>query len=130
VDRVLDPGGDGANEAASRVPDTLLGAGRQATVLPDDETPAYAFTLAFQDLAATQDVLDRRVRGPAARGCGARWTSPGVAWLGGRSTCWSSRRSRRSVAAQHSGTSSGSRGVFAAFYPATADCRKREPRRR
>jgi AraC family transcriptional activator FtrA len=57
VDRVLVPGGDGASAAARRVPDALIRAGGQVTVLQDDQTPTDAFTLALQDLAATHDVL-------------------------------------------------------------------------
>ena len=61
MDRVLIPGGHGAQQAADDLPDGLGGAGREVTLLQYDQTPTYAFTLALQDLASTHDVLTARV---------------------------------------------------------------------
>jgi hypothetical protein len=99
VDRVLVPGGDGANEAAGRIPDTLIGAGGHITVLQDDQTPTYAFTLALQDLALTHDVLTAEyaarqleVRSPL-RLAGPQWPLhllfiPMLAAIGGGVALW------------------------------------------
>jgi AraC family transcriptional regulator, transcriptional activator FtrA len=99
VDRVLVPGGNGANEAARRVPDTLIGAGGQVTVLQDGQTPTYAFTLALQDLAATHDVLTAEyaarqleVRSPLHL-AGPRWplhlvVIPALSGIGGGGALW------------------------------------------
>jgi AraC family transcriptional activator FtrA len=99
VDRALVPGGDGANEAARRVPNTLIGAGRQVTVLQDDQTPTYAFTLALQDLASTHDVLTAEyaarqleVRSPL-HFAGPRWplhllVIPVLSGIGGGAALW------------------------------------------
>lgn len=61
MDRLLVPGGDGARHAANLLPDGLGGASGQVTLLQNDTTPTYAFTLALHDLAATHDVLTARV---------------------------------------------------------------------
>ena len=57
VDRVLVPGGADARLAAQRIPEALLGGGRQATVLENEHGPNYAFTLAIEELAASHDVV-------------------------------------------------------------------------
>ncbi len=54
--RLLIPGGDGAEQAAARLPDGLGGGGVPVTILQHDQAPAYAFTTALQDLAYTHDV--------------------------------------------------------------------------
>jgi putative intracellular protease/amidase len=56
MDRLLVPGGDGAEQAAARLPDGLGGGGVPVTILQDDQTPAYAFTTALQELAHSHDV--------------------------------------------------------------------------
>jgi transcriptional regulator GlxA family with amidase domain len=117
MDRVLIPGGEGAQAAAEQLPDGLVSAGGQVTRLQNDQTPTYAFTLALQDLAATHDVLTARVAakglevrsplhlvGPqwplhlliipvlaASGGCVARWS---LAWLS-RRLVGARRRNRR-----------------------------------
>jgi hypothetical protein len=102
MDRVLVPGGDGAQHAADHLPDVLGGAGREVTLLQNDRTPTYAFTLALHDLAATHDVLTARVvakylevRSPLNL-VGPRWplhllVIPVLAGLGGCSVLWSLR---------------------------------------
>ncbi len=107
VDRVLVPGGDGAQQAADHLPGGLGGAGSHITLLQSDHTPTYAFTLALHDLAATHDVLTARVaakylevRSPLQL-VGPRWplhllVIPVLAGLGGcialSSLRWVSRR--------------------------------------
>jgi transcriptional regulator GlxA family with amidase domain len=100
MDRVLIPGGDGAKQAADHLPDGLGGAGREVTLLQNDQTPTYAFTLALQDLASTHNVLTARVaakylevRSPL-RLVGPRWplhllVIPVLAGLGGCIALWS-----------------------------------------
>jgi transcriptional regulator GlxA family with amidase domain len=56
MDRLLVPGGDGAEQAAARLPDGLGGGAVPVTILQNDQAPVYAFTIALQDLAATHDV--------------------------------------------------------------------------
>jgi putative intracellular protease/amidase len=56
MDRLLVPGGDGAEQAAARLPDGLGGGRVPVTILQNDQVPAYAFTIALQDLASTHDV--------------------------------------------------------------------------
>jgi AraC family transcriptional regulator, transcriptional activator FtrA len=56
MDRLLVPGGDGAEQAAAHLPDGLGGGGVPITILQNDQAPAYAFTIALQDLAYTHDV--------------------------------------------------------------------------
>ncbi len=99
MDRVLMPGGEGATAAAERLPGRLVGAGGQVTLLQDDRTPTYAFTLALQDLAATHDVLTAEyaarqleVRSPLHL-AGPRWplhllTIPLLAAFGGGIALW------------------------------------------
>jgi putative intracellular protease/amidase len=55
MDRLLVPGGDGAEQAAARLPDGLGGAAVPVTILQNDHAPRYAFTLALHDLARTHD---------------------------------------------------------------------------
>jgi len=54
--RVIIPGGVGAEQVAKHLPDGLVGTGIQVTLLQNDQAPAYPFTLALEDLAATHDV--------------------------------------------------------------------------
>jgi AraC family transcriptional regulator, transcriptional activator FtrA len=56
MDRLLVPGGDGAEQVAARLPNGLGGGGVPVTVLQNDHTPEYAFTIALQDLASTHDI--------------------------------------------------------------------------
>jgi AraC family transcriptional regulator, transcriptional activator FtrA len=56
MDRLLVPGGHGAEQAAARLPDGLGGTGVPVTILQNDQMPAYAFTTALQELAHTHDV--------------------------------------------------------------------------
>lgn len=58
IDGVIVPGGNGARQEVEQLPHELR---RQITLLENDQTPTYAFTLALQDLAATHDVLTARV---------------------------------------------------------------------
>lgn len=100
MDRVLVPGGDGAQQAANHLPDGLGGAGQEVTLLQNARTPTYAFTLALQDLASTHDVLTARVvakylevRSPLHL-VGPRWplhlpVIPVLAGLGGCLVLWS-----------------------------------------
>jgi putative intracellular protease/amidase len=100
MDRVLIPGGDGARHAADHLPDELGGVGRWVTLLQNDKTPTYAFTLALQDLASTHDVLTARVAAKALEVrsplhlVGPKWplrllVIPVLAGLGGCSVLWS-----------------------------------------
>lgn len=105
TDRVLVPGGDGA-AAAAHLASTLTGNRVPVSLLQDDQTPTYAFTLALQDLAATQDVLiatyaarQLEVRSPLSL-AGPRWplhllAIPLLAALGGGATLWSLSRFAR-----------------------------------
>jgi putative intracellular protease/amidase len=54
--RLLIPGGDGAEQAAARLPDGLRGGAVPVTLLQHNQAPTYAFTLALQDLAQTHNV--------------------------------------------------------------------------
>lgn len=56
VTRLLIPGGEGAEQAAARLPDELRGDGVPLTILQQSQPPTYAFTLALQDLARTHNV--------------------------------------------------------------------------
>ena len=56
MDRLLVPGGQGAEQAAARLPDGLGGGAVPVTILQNDQAPAYAFTIALNDLASTHDV--------------------------------------------------------------------------
>jgi transcriptional regulator GlxA family with amidase domain len=130
LDRVLVPGGDGATGAAAQLTDTLAGTGVRMTLLQDDRTPTYAFTLALQDLAATRGVLTAEyaarqleVRSPLHL-AGPRWplhllTIPALAALGGGAAFWTLswlgsraaeivRRNRRRPSGQAARTFSGS----------------------
>jgi transcriptional regulator GlxA family with amidase domain len=60
MDRQLVPGGDGAAQAAARLPEGLGGTRVPVTILQNDQTPAYAFTTALEELAHTQDVPSAR----------------------------------------------------------------------
>jgi putative intracellular protease/amidase len=100
IDRVLVPGGKDAQHAIDHLPDGLGGAGGQITLLQNDRTPTYAFTLALQDLASSHDVLTARVaakqlevRSPLQL-VGPRWplrllVLPALAGLGGCVALWS-----------------------------------------
>jgi transcriptional regulator GlxA family with amidase domain len=57
VDRMIVPGGHGAEAAAARIPSALVPTDRQPTVLQNDAEPTYAFALALEELAASDDVL-------------------------------------------------------------------------
>lgn len=57
VDRVLVPGGTGVRVAAAQIPADLLSPARQATILENEASPTYAFTLALEELAASHDVI-------------------------------------------------------------------------
>ena len=107
MDRVIVPGGDGAQQVAKHLPDGLVGTGGQVTLLQNDQAPAYAFTLALEDLAATHDVptavhtaRQLEVRSPLHL-VGSRWplhllVIPILAGLGGCIALWSlTRLSRR-----------------------------------
>ncbi len=98
IDRVVIPGGDGAQQVAKSLPDGL--AGVQVTLLQNDQAPVYPFTLALEDLAATHDVptavhtaRQLEVRSPLHL-VGSRWplhllTIPVFAGLGGCVALWS-----------------------------------------
>jgi transcriptional regulator GlxA family with amidase domain len=80
ADRVLVPGGVGARAAAAGIPGRLAG-GHEVTVLENTEAPAYAFTTALEQLAATSDVAiaeqaarHLEVRTPLEL-VGPRWTA-------------------------------------------------------
>jgi len=94
VQRLLVPGGDGAEQAAAHLPAGLRGDGVPVTILQRSQAPTYAFTLALQDLAQTHNVttavaVARRleVRSPLQL-AGPRWPLhlliiPLLAGLGG-----------------------------------------------
>ena len=100
MDRVIIPGGAGAQQVAKHLPDGLVGAGVPLTLLQNDQAPAYAFTLALEDLASTHDVLTAvhtarqlEVRSPLHL-VGSGWplhllTIPVLAGLGGCIALWS-----------------------------------------
>ena len=107
MDRVIIPGGDGAQQVANHLPDRLGGTGGQVTLLQNDQAPAYAFTLALEDLAVTHDVptavhtaRQLEVRSPLHL-VGSPWplhllVIPILAGLGGCIALWSlTRLSRR-----------------------------------
>lgn len=56
LNRLLVPGGDGAERAANRPPSGLEGAGVPVKKLQDDESPDYAYGAALEDLALQQDI--------------------------------------------------------------------------
>ncbi len=56
MDRLLVPGGNGAQQAAARLPAGVGGGGVPVTILQHDQAPTYAFTSALQDLASTHDI--------------------------------------------------------------------------
>lgn len=107
MDRMLIPGGDGAHQAREHLPDDVRSAAGHVTVLENEQTPTYAFTLALQDLAATHDIPSAvfaakqlEVRTPLHL-VGPRWPLhlliiPVVAGIGGGialgSVAWLSRR--------------------------------------
>lgn len=122
MDRLLVPGGDGAEQAAARLPDGLGGGGVPVTILQNNQAPAYAFTTALLDLAHTHDVPSAtfaakrlEVRSPL-RLVGTQWPfhlliMPLLAGIGGaivfRSLAWLIchaaafiRRSRNQASAQ------------------------------
>jgi transcriptional regulator GlxA family with amidase domain len=107
MDRLLVPGGDGAEQAAARLPDGLGGGAVPVTILQNDHAPAYVFTVALQDLAQTHDIPSAvfaakrlEVRSPLQL-VGTQWPLhmliiPLLAGLGGAivfgSLAWFSRR--------------------------------------
>jgi transcriptional regulator GlxA family with amidase domain len=107
MDRLLVPGGDGAEQAAAHLPDGLGGGEVPVTILQNDQAPAYAFTIALHDLAYTHDVPSAvfvakrlEVRSPLQL-VGTQWPLhlliiPVLAGLGGAITlaslAWLSRR--------------------------------------
>lgn len=107
LDRLLIPGGNGAEQAAARLPDGLGGGRVPVTTLQNDQAPAYAFTTALQDLASTHDIPSAtfaakrlEVRSPLQL-VGTQWPLhlliiPALAGLGGAiafgSLAWFSRR--------------------------------------
>jgi AraC family transcriptional activator FtrA len=130
MDRVFVPGGEGTEHAAEQLPDGLGGAGSQVTLLQNDETPTYAFTLALHDLASSHDVLTARVaaknlevRSPLHL-VGPQWPLalliiPVLAGMGGCMALWSlawlsrhaleiHRRNRRQPSVQSAHTQIGS----------------------
>jgi AraC family transcriptional regulator, transcriptional activator FtrA len=56
IDRLLIPGGDGAEQAANRLPAGLREAGVPVKKLQNDESPDYAYGAALEDLALQQDI--------------------------------------------------------------------------
>jgi transcriptional regulator GlxA family with amidase domain len=56
MDRLIVPGGNGAQQAVARMPAGLGGGGVPVTILQNDQAPTYAFTSALQDLAYTHDI--------------------------------------------------------------------------
>ena len=100
MERVIIPGGVGAEHAAEHLPDGLVATGVQVTLLQNDQAPAYAFTLALEDLASTHDVptavhtaRQLEVRSPLHL-VGSRWPLhllfiPVFAGLGGCIALWS-----------------------------------------
>ncbi len=107
MDRLLVPGGDGAEQAAARLPDGLGGGGVPVTILQNDQAPEYAFSIALHDLAYTHDIPSAvfaakrlEVRNPLQL-VGTQWPLhlliiPVLAGLGGAiafgSLAWLSRR--------------------------------------
>jgi AraC family transcriptional activator FtrA len=56
LDRLLIAGGVGAEQVAQNLPTELGGAGVSVTLLQNDQSPAFAFTLALEDFAREHDV--------------------------------------------------------------------------
>jgi AraC family transcriptional activator FtrA len=56
MDRLVVPGGDGAEEAANRLPSGLGGAGVPVKKMQNDASPDYAYGVALEDLAFQQDI--------------------------------------------------------------------------
>ena len=56
MDRLLVPGGDGAEQAANRLPSGVGGAGVPVKKLQNDQSPDYAYGVALEDLALQQDI--------------------------------------------------------------------------
>jgi putative intracellular protease/amidase len=109
MDRIVVPGGVGADVAATHLRAELVGTGTRLTLLQNDQAPTYAFTLALEDLAATHDVptavhtaRQLEVRSPLHL-VGSRWPLhlliiPLLAGLAGCVALWSlARLSRRAV---------------------------------
>ena len=123
MDRVIIPGGDGAQQVAKNLPDGLGGTGAKVTLLQNNQAPAYAFTLALEDLAATHDVptavhtaRQLEVRSPLHL-VGSQWplhllVIPILAGLGGCIALWSlSRLSRRAFGFRRNQRRSRARAV-------------------
>jgi hypothetical protein len=53
---LLVSGGDGAEQAANRLPSGLRGAGVPVKELQNDKSPEYAYGAALEDLALQQDI--------------------------------------------------------------------------
>lgn len=100
MDRMIIPGGDGAQQVAKHLVADMVGTGVPVTLLQNDQVPAYAFTLALEDLASTHDVptavhtaRQLEVRS-ALHLVGSRWPLhllliPTFAGLGGCVALWS-----------------------------------------
>lgn len=56
MDRLLVPGGDGAEQAANRLPSGLAGDGVPVKKLQNDKSPEYAYGVALEDLAFQQNL--------------------------------------------------------------------------
>ena len=60
MDRLLVPGGNRATEVAQHLPTELGGGDVPITVLQNDQSPTFAFTLALQDFAREHDVASAK----------------------------------------------------------------------